>query len=195
MHKKSWNEPKQARSQERFAHILQTAARLFGERGYESVTTNHIAAEAAVSIGALYRFFPNKEAILDALIAGYMSRMAQVFPKTLDLERPYPEVLEELLRQIAAMEAQESAFGHIFVYVDNAQTVAIHHALVQQVARLIGAYYPQLQGEALTRCAAVGAGIVKGLMPLLGEMGMETAVVEMKRALLAYLNACLEEVA
>ena len=49
--------PQQARSRERYNLILDSAARLFAEVGYEAATTNAIADVAGVSIGSLYQYF------------------------------------------------------------------------------------------------------------------------------------------
>lgn len=52
------------------ARVLDEAARLFGERGYHATTTNHVAEAAGISIGSLYQYFPNK----DALVVGVAER-------------------------------------------------------------------------------------------------------------------------
>ena len=59
--------PRQARSQATVDRILDTAARFFDERGYRGTTTNHVAEAAGVSVGSLYQYFPNKDALLTAL--------------------------------------------------------------------------------------------------------------------------------
>ena len=60
-------EPKQSRSVETCSNILQAAGELFEGQGYEQVTTHQIAARAGVSVGALYRYFADKEAVVIAL--------------------------------------------------------------------------------------------------------------------------------
>lgn len=60
--------PTQSRSRETVAAILDAAARVFATQGYAAGTTNHIAAEAGVSVGSLYEYFPNKDALLAALL-------------------------------------------------------------------------------------------------------------------------------
>lgn len=57
-------QPKQPRSVETFNSLLEAAAKLFAERGYEQTTTHQVAAAAGVSVGALYRYFGGKQAIL-----------------------------------------------------------------------------------------------------------------------------------
>jgi AcrR family transcriptional regulator len=47
--------------------ILDAAARIFESEGYHATTTNHVADEAGVSIGSLYQYFPNKDALLVGL--------------------------------------------------------------------------------------------------------------------------------
>ena len=59
--------PRQARSRYKVELMLEATMRLLERGGLESLTTNAVAASAGVSIGTLYQFFPNKEAILDTL--------------------------------------------------------------------------------------------------------------------------------
>jgi len=58
--------PIQARSQATVDFVLEAAARVFKREGF-AATTNRIAAEAGVSIGTLYEYFPHKQALLLAL--------------------------------------------------------------------------------------------------------------------------------
>jgi AcrR family transcriptional regulator len=59
--------PKQRRSQEIVAAILEAGRRLLGEEGPGALTTNRIAERAGVSIGSVYRYFPNKAAVVAAI--------------------------------------------------------------------------------------------------------------------------------
>ena len=59
--------PRQERSRLTVDRILVAAAQVFHEAGYTSATTNDIALEAGISVGSLYQYFPNKDAILVAL--------------------------------------------------------------------------------------------------------------------------------
>ena len=59
--------PSQARSREKVSFILEAAARILREEGSAGFNTNRIAERAGVSVGTLYGYFPDKEAILVAL--------------------------------------------------------------------------------------------------------------------------------
>jgi AcrR family transcriptional regulator len=65
--------PVQRRSTETVASILEAAARILEVDGLGGYTTNAIAERAGVSIGSLYQYFPNKDAITRALIAREMN--------------------------------------------------------------------------------------------------------------------------
>jgi AcrR family transcriptional regulator len=56
--------PRQQRALETRRRLLDAAARVFADHGYAAGTTNRIAEEAGHSIGSLYQYFPNKDAIL-----------------------------------------------------------------------------------------------------------------------------------
>jgi AcrR family transcriptional regulator len=60
--------PVQRRSTETLEVILEAAARILEENGFEGFNTNAIAEKAGVSIGSLYQYFPNKDALLSGLI-------------------------------------------------------------------------------------------------------------------------------
>ncbi|BDU19466.1 TetR/AcrR family transcriptional regulator [Dyella sp. GSA-30] len=62
---------KRERGRLRVAAILEAGAQVFAEKGYEAATMTEIAARAETAIGSLYRFFPSKESLADALLESY----------------------------------------------------------------------------------------------------------------------------
>jgi AcrR family transcriptional regulator len=72
-------QPKQKRSQERVERILDAAAEIFDEVGYEAATTHAIAARAQVAVGSLYQFFPDKLAIFHALELRHVERVHAIW--------------------------------------------------------------------------------------------------------------------
>jgi AcrR family transcriptional regulator len=63
--------PTRSNGRERVALILRAAADIIHERGYEGATMKEIADRSGTKIGSLYRFFPTKEIVADALIDLY----------------------------------------------------------------------------------------------------------------------------
>ncbi|MCP9967782.1 TetR/AcrR family transcriptional regulator [Actinomadura madurae] len=66
--------PSQVRAELTRERILTAAAHVFTEYGYAAGTTNRIAERARISIGSLYQYFPNKDAILAELAVRHLDR-------------------------------------------------------------------------------------------------------------------------
>lgn len=71
--------PRQARARATVEAILGAGAQLLAEHGFESLTTARVAERAGVSIGSLYQYFPNKQALAAALIDHYGEALAAAF--------------------------------------------------------------------------------------------------------------------
>src|SRR5476649_313567 len=69
------NEPVQARSTARLTALLDAAAAAIDELGYERLTTAMVAERAGASIGTVYRYFPDRIAVLQALAARNLERL------------------------------------------------------------------------------------------------------------------------
>ncbi|WP_420116092.1 TetR/AcrR family transcriptional regulator [Micromonospora sp.] len=78
-------EPRQVRAELTRERILAAAAHIFSEYGYAAGTTNRIAERARISIGSLYQYFPNKDAILAALLVRHIDRGTWTQADELDL--------------------------------------------------------------------------------------------------------------
>ncbi|MBB4197805.1 hypothetical protein CCR94_11735 [Rhodoblastus sphagnicola] len=67
--------PKQARSRSTVFTIFEATAQILDQEGEKALTTNRVAERAGFSIGTLYQYFPNMDAILLAMIASERQRM------------------------------------------------------------------------------------------------------------------------
>jgi AcrR family transcriptional regulator len=83
-------QPVQERSRQRREEILKTTAALLERAGFDDLTTILIAHELKISVGSLYHYFPNKQAILYALGEQWLEE------HTRTLEDIKSEPLEEL---------------------------------------------------------------------------------------------------
>lgn len=94
------NRPRQARSAARVEHLLDIAAEVFEDVGYDAATTNLVAARAEVPVGTLYRWFPDKAALAEALTDRYLAKLVVLYDELLggDLD---PEVrIGDFLRRV-----------------------------------------------------------------------------------------------
>jgi AcrR family transcriptional regulator len=98
------NEPVQARSTARLATLLDSAAAVIDEIGYEKLTTAMVAERAGASIGTVYRYFPDRIAVLQSLAAR-------------NLERLMVRVAEELSRDDHA-SPQDAVLAVVEIMVD-----------------------------------------------------------------------------
>jgi AcrR family transcriptional regulator len=96
--------PVQRRSLVTVEAIIEAAAQIFERHGYAAGTTNRIAERAGVSIGTLYQYFPNKDAILVALAERHLQQSERVLaPLLVELvERP-PPLRDALRRSLDAL--------------------------------------------------------------------------------------------
>ncbi|AQW55505.1 TetR/AcrR family transcriptional regulator [Streptomyces violaceusniger] len=92
-------QPRQARAELTRQRILTAAAHVFAEYGYAAGTTNRIAEHARISIGSLYQYYPNKDAILAELVTRHLDAGAAAIRDRQDEEEP--DSLEEILRGFA----------------------------------------------------------------------------------------------
>lgn len=67
--------PAQQRSRNTVSFVLEAAAQLFAEHGYDGTTTNLVAERAGVSVGSLYQYFAGKDALLLALTENHLAEV------------------------------------------------------------------------------------------------------------------------
>lgn len=78
------NKPQQERAKRTYEAILASAAELLVEVGVERISTNLVAGRAGVTVPALYRYFPNKYAVLNALGAVLMDKQNAIIQTWFD---------------------------------------------------------------------------------------------------------------
>ncbi len=114
--------PGQQRAVETRQRLLDAAARVFAEYGYAAGTTNRIAEAAGHSIGSLYQYFPNKDAILAELMTAHVDAGIAHFQGL--LEGGLPSSLEGKLRLV------------VRATVDNHRDdLALHRVLFEEAPR------------------------------------------------------------
>src|SRR5271155_5156773 len=72
-------EPQRSHGKLRVAALLEAGAAVIAEKGFQAATMAEIAAKAGAPIGSLYRFFPNKEVLADALLRRFKNTVDDAF--------------------------------------------------------------------------------------------------------------------
>lgn len=166
--------PQRTRGQQRVDKILDAAAQVFAQVGYEAATTNQIAAAAETSIGSLYQFFPNKQVILTILAERYLTKLREIYDTLLTPDAynmPLNDLLDKLIDSLAVLHTDHPGFGTIFYgdYVTpelNAASHELHLEVIGRVERLLSYYIPNLEPSRYELVATVSVGAVKALLPM-----------------------------
>lgn len=184
--------PKQARSWQRYHHILDTAATLFDTYDIHSVTTNHIAEHAEVSIGSLYQFFPNKEVVIEALIERYQTKLDAVFPEKYSSTNQIESVIYNVLSGFMTLQEEQAGFQSIIIGIEGTELAYLNakmqQTIINGIARMLNVYYPQLDTDQTKLCATISFSISVSIMPL-KHMSRSTRLEQMVMAISNYQKA------
>ena len=191
---------RQKRSVLRVEEILHAAGELFAESGYDRVTTNMIAARAAISPGSLYQFFPNKEAIAQAFAAEVNEQLHRMYDSLLSSEAmalPLQDFLNIFIDRIVAFNRDNPGY----LALELGSTISAPLALIladlqvglqARLDAILMAYWPQSTSEQRRLPLLVSYRIFLSLLPLVlqgGEEQQKGVVHEMKLVLYRYLEA------
>jgi AcrR family transcriptional regulator len=108
--------PKRADARRNYEKILRAAREAFLEGG-EATSLEEIARRAGVGIGTLYRHFPNRQALLEALYAGEVEELARSAAE-LDGEDPWEALSRWFERFIAYLATKRALADELMNYMD-----------------------------------------------------------------------------
>ncbi|MCI3179444.1 TetR family transcriptional regulator [Caulobacter sp. CCUG 60055] len=107
-------QPTQARAQDTYEIVLATAGEMLRDMGFEQLTTNAICQRAGLTPPALYRYFPNKYAILKELGDRLMSAQDRIVLDWIDGGGLLGETVEARLAQAIAIQRKVIEITHAF---------------------------------------------------------------------------------
>lgn len=168
--------PVQERSRAMVEAILEATVRVLLSRGYQGTTTIRVAERAGVSVGSLYQYFPNKEALVATLVDRHAAAMMACAERALaeadhddpesairalvragvDAHRIAPELHKVLIEQVPRV-------GRLAEVMDTSRkiTALLERYLAQHRARLkvkdvrLAAFVVETVVEALTHRAVI----------------------------------------
>lgn len=193
-------QPRQARSQERVNHILDVAEQLFVELGYEQTTTRAIAARAAVPVGSLYQFFPDKEAIVKALANRYFEQEYYLFVQLHAelIDAPIQEYVDRMVDAFDQFATSHPGYQAVLAQLIDLMTVAdasnpneYDQQILAQFAQFLERRNSSLPTKKCELIATTTVKIVSELLwlSLTGDRTLRSQLVaETKTLMTAYLQ-------
>jgi AcrR family transcriptional regulator len=189
--------PQQDRGERRVAEVLEAAAAVIADVGYEAATMTEMAERAGASIGALYQYFPNKEAIVRALREQYGDEMKARWTSLtaqgsrLSIKQLVDGIFDVM---IDFMENRPAYIPLLSAPKSYKRDPAARNRLREHFATLFRERRPEMTQDAAFRVANVTVQVVKGMSPLYADAKAaerEEIVQEFKLLLTSYLSSRL----
>lgn len=191
-------EPQQPRSQERRQRILQSTAALLNTVDYAALNVGEIARHAGTSVGSIYQYFPNKDAILHALAEQYLDEMresAAVVFATPGI--PLALRVEQAVDWLVGYSQEHPGFHHIvkseWVSPEMREAVqGVFASILRSVGEIIGEAAPHLSAHRREVCAYVAVGMLWGVLEKFSHTPPDIhadLMAELKRAATGYLES------
>lgn len=194
--------PTQQRSRQRVRMILDAAAELLDEGGYPALTTTAIAARANVSVGSIYQFFSNVDAIVTELVRDWVAGFDEIMDHLDNLgDVAMAESIDSIIDEY--VEFIRKTRGFVAIYFSNGlsgDSRALDRASNDSLADRLAAYWSRRYGvpadERLIMVAKVAIHIGDSLLALAFRRapdGDETIIAETKRAARTYVLDALTQ--
>jgi AcrR family transcriptional regulator len=163
--------PQQKRSREKLRRLLDAADEVLEREGASALSTVRIAELADMSVASLYRYFPDKEAIAEALALRYWRELADLVERVAEAaeREPLADPLAAVLEALAAGFRARPGFlalwysGHRTERVRDV-TRAIRHNVGDSVQRIIAVHWPDSAAELRRVVAGMSVLIGDGLL-------------------------------
>lgn len=168
--------PQQERGQRRVERILDAAEQVFVEHGFGGATMQLIADRAESSVGSLYHFFPNKEAVVEALGARYAAAVRETNERAMPLTMvhlPTDQLFDRILGAQVEFIERTPAFDAVHHAVHRhcpAIYDALNQALVGHVGQFLALRYPTMPEQERTASAMVSVAAVHAIVELASRL-------------------------
>ena len=189
--------PRQARSAETVGFIIEAGARILEAEGHGAFSTNAVAQKAGVSIGTLYQYFPNKEAIIGALLARETAQLVSRAEAALKRTRG-TEALSDLISAAIEHQFRRPRLARVLDFEESRLPLDV---ATQNISSRVSAVVMQIlerldlpEHEDKQIAAQDVIAIMKGIIDAAGlnaEADPPAVTRRVKRAVLGYL--CLKD--
>ena len=186
--------PIQERGEKRVAGLLQAAAAIFAEVGFEAATMCDIAERAGASIGSLYQFFPNKDVVARAVKTQYCQELKESWSSlvAVSAKTTTSRLVDQFLKvTIRAIEEHPAIIRLMDAPRSTNPAADIKESLRQQLVELFLTRKPRMSPIKAHRYAEITVQMVRALLWLYVDTEpaeREALVAEIKSALVNYLS-------
>lgn len=196
------NVPTQARSRERLQRVLDAADRVLAAEGAPAFTTNRIADVAGVPVGSVYRYFPDKATIAEALAVRYWAELADLVAAAADsderarLADPVADVVAALAAGFRARPGFLALwYGGLRTEQLRAATRGARDAISASIERILAVHWPhaprELRATAARMLVLAGDGLLREAFRR-DPAGDAVVLAESATMLSAYVSVRLE---
>jgi AcrR family transcriptional regulator len=187
-------QPRQARAQHTVNAIIEASARILEEQGHGGFTTNAVAELAGASIGTLYQYFPDKDALLGALIARETSRLVEEV-EAASMVATGRRALDGVIEAAVRHQVRRPRLARLLDFEEarlplDADTQLVRAKIVTLLADIFRRPDLPQQSDMPSATGDVLA-IIRGMLDAAGERGEEgqaPLIVRVRRAVLGYLS-------
>ena len=186
--------PRQARARHTVVAIIEACARILEEQGHGGFTTNGVAELAGVSIGTLYQYFPDKDALLGALIARETTLLVEEAEASCSMAGG-EQALNALIVAAVRHQVRRPRLARLLDFEEarlplDTGTQLVRTRFMAILTEILAR--PDLPTQS-NMAAATGdvAAIMRGMIDAAGEPGehgREELVARVRRAVLGYLS-------
>jgi AcrR family transcriptional regulator len=200
-HERLRRAPQQERSREKLRRVLDAAEEVLATEGAGALSAARVADAAGVAVGSLYRYFPDKEAIVEALAVRYWSDFEDLVAKqaAADAREPLAWPLPTVIRALA--DGFRERPGFLALWFGGLRTERVRDitrpardGFARSVERMLGLRWPDADAVALATVSRMvvllGDGILREAFRL-DPAGNPTVIEEGIRAIDAYIEARL----
>ncbi|MFN8666049.1 MAG: TetR/AcrR family transcriptional regulator [Gemmatimonadaceae bacterium] len=161
--------PQQDRGHRRVEQILDAAEAVFAEVGVDAATTSAIAERAGASMGSLYHFFRDKDAIVLAVARRFAERIRDRNATAMSLDALHadlPELFDRIISTHACFIEETPAFGIVEAVLHRkfgecTVKSQLDDAIIDQVKRFLELRLPRMSADqrlAATRLSVIAVG-------------------------------------
>ncbi|MBH0115211.1 TetR/AcrR family transcriptional regulator [Novosphingobium sp. YJ-S2-02] len=187
-------QPRQVRAQHTVNAIIEASARILEEQGHGGFTTNAVAELAGASIGTLYQYFPDKNALLGALIARETSRLVEEV-EAASMVVTGRGALDGVIEAAVRHQVRRPRLARLLDFEEarlplDADTQLVRARIVTILADILTRPDIPRQSDMPSATGDVLA-IIRGMLDAAGERGEEgqaPLMIRVRRAVLGYLS-------